>query len=820
MESSQPMEADIMTPLPNEPCVPVDWSLMMTSAAQKMLFLRILSHWDMSTASFPVHQKKRYRMAVEELQKLRNIIVLYEQIRHHLRSRLPPHVADEWDRDVTSSSCRDSDLAALLQVRPARFAISVLQSEQQAAKQELINAEHKKVEDKAAQQAEVDNAQFAFFKGALSRDHAKIEQAQLAPRLVKQKLHAKQVAHNAKQANVTKVSPDSVHVVGFCDYNVPGARQSTKAESLAQGISLCNDMGVQRQNCSIILLPDNAKDSSLRGLWDEEKQIMETLFAQKQSVDVQFVDLFTRDARTENRSSMRRWAAGRVVIHCDTKSDNVWLDSELAICGRPVGKCESEKGAPCSILPRSNMLLLPEAASPDSDLKLAERVRPSPEQTSAQKGTARLELLLDSLFRHTKVQEPCLIVNLTGYVEELATSVLNLRMKGQMSGDGGNFNWTNLFYLSVHTLDSKMGCQYARTRVSRELLDAWLSRRISFNGKKFSDEPVTLTDEDLSELKQIPGAECVRSVDSLGLEVLVREGTKLSIHRDQARLWQSKENFQEEFEALRKTHVETHEMMLAPIIQQSASGVSSEAIVAHEDETGEDDPEPNEEEETGRPSAPEPVTFESLDKLLATDPLVAKTASEISGVEMIKTTSGRLFLLSEKTKAIPRYGILGGFGTGKYVPQDDEGEGLAVDWPAGDRTLVQVDHSSISADASHQEVMSLYKFLTHLERVKRLTEYKISYTDCARCGEGGSSSDGFNVCLKQPHKYKFLGSAEKVSSKSFFGQSMAAVEASNTIGKVFRFRFERVNSCIKIQKPYCMALKGMTLKAKQPLQVA
>lgn len=71
-------------------------------------------------------------------------------------------------------------------------------------------------------------------------------------------------------------------------------------------------------------------------------------------------------------------------------------------------------------------------------------------------------------------------------------------MKGQMSGDGGNFNWTNLFYLSVHTLDSKMGCQYARTRVSRELLDAWLSRRISFNGKKFSDEPVTLTDEDLS----------------------------------------------------------------------------------------------------------------------------------------------------------------------------------------------------------------------------------------------------------------------------------------------------------------------------------
>ena len=71
-------------------------------------------------------------------------------------------------------------------------------------------------------------------------------------------------------------------------------------------------------------------------------------------------------------------------------------------------------------------------------------------------------------------------------------------MKGPLSGEGGGFNFTdNLFYLSLHCLDSKSGVQYARTRVSRELLDAWLSKKISFNGVKFDDTSVVLTDQDL-----------------------------------------------------------------------------------------------------------------------------------------------------------------------------------------------------------------------------------------------------------------------------------------------------------------------------------
>ena len=225
------------------------------------------------------------------------------------------------------------------------------------------------------------------------------------------------------QANQTHTSPDDVHVVGFVDYNAPGARQASKVDILSQGINLCNNLGASKQNVCMILLPDLARDSSLRGLWDEEKQIIESLFGQKLDVETRFIDLLTREPRSEGRSCVRRWAAGRLVVSSESKNENHWLNSELAVCGRPVGRAEGENGAPCSILPRSSALLLPEGASPDSDLKLADRTRPSPEQTAAQKGQQRLQLLIESLFRHSGVRSPCLVVNLTGYVEELAAAV-------------------------------------------------------------------------------------------------------------------------------------------------------------------------------------------------------------------------------------------------------------------------------------------------------------------------------------------------------------------------------------------------------------
>ena len=55
-------------------------------------------------------------------------------------------------------------------------------------------------------------------------------------------------------------------------------------------------------------------------------------------------------------------------------------------------------------------------------MRIQDRLRPSNEQCSAQKGSKRLEMLMEAALRYTKFSA-VLVVNLTGYVEELAVAV-------------------------------------------------------------------------------------------------------------------------------------------------------------------------------------------------------------------------------------------------------------------------------------------------------------------------------------------------------------------------------------------------------------
>ena len=77
---------------------------------------------------------------------------------------------------------------------------------------------------------------------------------------------------------------------------------------------------------------------------------------------------------------------------------------------------------PTVTLPRQRDLVLPESTDASSDLRLAERPRPSPEQLRAQKGSLRLQSLFESLLQVSdhKWDAPVVIVNFTGYVEDAA----------------------------------------------------------------------------------------------------------------------------------------------------------------------------------------------------------------------------------------------------------------------------------------------------------------------------------------------------------------------------------------------------------------
>ena len=104
----------------------------------------------------------------------------------------------------------------------------------------------------------------------------------------------------------------------------------------------------------------------------------------------------------------------------DSLGENVFLtSSELGLCGRPLSD------DPLT-LPLSRELLLPENLDTENDLKQAERQRPSQEACQAQKGIPRWMALAESLLTTsgtTLKNKPCILVNLTPYIEDVGVAV-------------------------------------------------------------------------------------------------------------------------------------------------------------------------------------------------------------------------------------------------------------------------------------------------------------------------------------------------------------------------------------------------------------
>ena len=132
---------------------------------------------------------------------------------------------------------------------------------------------------------------------------------------------------------------------------------------------------------------------------------------------------YARSKTSQAKSNSRRFGSGRIIVDHDTRDSNVWAcSSALSLSGRAVAADENEGGAPTIKLPRGQDLLLPEAASPDGDLRLSERTRPSPEQSAARKGVPRAESLLQALLKGSSVRGPVMLVQFTGYVEEFGSA--------------------------------------------------------------------------------------------------------------------------------------------------------------------------------------------------------------------------------------------------------------------------------------------------------------------------------------------------------------------------------------------------------------
>ena len=59
---------------------------------------------------------------------------------------------------------------------------------------------------------------------------------------------------------------------------------------------------------------------------------------------------------------------------------------------------------------------------------------------------------------------------------------------------------------------------------------------------------------------------------------------------------------------------------------------------------------------------------------------------------------------------------------------DDEAKSVKLSWSEGDKTIVQIDMSTLQPDSTTFDTMSIYKYLLLLEKHKKVTAYDLSYT--------------------------------------------------------------------------------------------
>ena len=168
----------------------------------------------------------------------------------------------------------------------------------------------------------------------------------------------------ASQAAQSNISVEEVGLLGWTEFNVPFARSKENVAALCKGLSMINEMN-PRLAASIMICPDFARDSSPRGLYDEERRLFEELFSLNQAVECRFVEMYTRETRHANlKSNTRRFGQGRIICSQTAVDDNEWMNSELAVAGRVLGSNESADGAPTAVLPRTASILIPESSSP------------------------------------------------------------------------------------------------------------------------------------------------------------------------------------------------------------------------------------------------------------------------------------------------------------------------------------------------------------------------------------------------------------------------------------------------------------------------
>lgn len=72
-------------------------------------------------------------------------------------------------------------------------------------------------------------------------------------------------------------------------------------------------------------------------------------------------------------------------------------------------------------------------------------------------------------------------------------------------------------------------------------------------------------------------------------------------------------------------------------------------------------------------------------------------------------------------------------------------------------------------------------------------------------------------CMRDPRQVG-SGQEERITAKNFFSK-VSNVKFNKYALMIFRFRFERVGATWKVQRPYTVAKRGITLKKGKPFKI-
>lgn len=279
--------------LPNEPTIEINWCLPLNDSGHKHLFSRLFYDYNTETSMVDVGSKRKYRKSEADVAGLRRIVGLWQQVFAFCNSQMHHDLFTKFQADVLTTTRRDAEILAIIDLQPCRFAISQLKTFRELAVKGKQSEDRLIADTMAQQYLELRAKQFEYFQANLQADWTVLEKVRGAMSVIDDFAHVKKVVWLRDMANkadaaikkhMTKFlrvdeapnvddamknvmsmmrlmqledSTSEVMVLGVMDFNIPYSTETGPLEEFIIFSSRLNALG--KTVATIMAFPDKVR---------------------------------------------------------------------------------------------------------------------------------------------------------------------------------------------------------------------------------------------------------------------------------------------------------------------------------------------------------------------------------------------------------------------------------------------------------------------------------------------------------------------------------------------------------------------------------